>query len=589
MDFLSQYENLQLAAEGETKTFRARQAATQRPVLLHQLSSNPRSGRQLHLLALVLRYTSNLRPGSPSPILGIEEQGDSVWVITEDRPELANLWDWMEREAPGREASGKAAPGGAPAASGMVPAGSTSSESLPAPAGLDEKTVLFATRLAAADSSPVVDIDATVFAPSGPPHTHTQEGSQPPSRSAQKPAPAAGDVTRFFSALPESESGDQKTAVTTPAASANHTSSEKNDSTLTLQKPEGLPSAGPDDRTRMISSPVASAPPGNFTTIFKTPTAGGSTAQPAPPQPPSENAVDLAEPPGDFTMLFRKPPGSSVAGEQKPRFMGFTAPTPEKSKFIETTQIEAAPSPAAPEPVAPPQPPALQQSGSFTMVFGSPAESEGDKTQGFSGLPDFPGPSEEGPTTASQTGEFTQVFQRPPASSFRSVESQEKQEPGAFTRIFQIPVGSDLLTAAESQTIFSHPPASNTAPSWQTDAAEKSAAMLEAPPDSPPAPAGGLLGIPATPFKPPAIPAGGGLKPPAMPSIPKPSIRRVAAPKAPPLAPPKIPAAAPKAPKLPGLEKAVGKPGPSIVPLILIFGGIVLVAALIVLFFVTRH
>ncbi|MGH9352867.1 MAG: hypothetical protein ACRD2G_12020 [Terriglobia bacterium] len=586
MDFLSQYENLQLVAEGETKTFRAWQASAQRPVLLHQLSSNPQSGRQLHLLALLLRYTSNLRPGSPSPILGIEEQGDSVWVITEDRPEMASLWDWIKREAPGREAPGKVASDKSPAASGMIPAGPARGEPSPAPPGLDEKTVLFATRLAAADSSPVLDVDATMFTAPAP---HTQEETLP----APKPAAGTGEFTRAFPAVSAGESGAQKTAAITlspPATSANDAAPRGSDSTLIIPKPEEPPYASHDDR--IISSPAASAPPGEFTVIFKTPASDGpfvfpdSPAQPESQQP-AGNVVDPAEAPGDFTMLFRKPPGSSAAGEQKPRFMGFTAPAQEKARFIETTG--APHPPAAPDPAAPPSQAAiLQPSGSF--VFGSPVAGEPDKTR-FSDLPDFPSAPAEDPTAAPQPGEFTQVFQRPPASSSTSLESPEKQEPGAFTRIFQIPVGSDLLAAAESQTIFSHPAAPAAPPSWQTDAAEKPAATpsAEAPPDSLPAPAKAPSGIPATPFKTPAIPAGGGLKPPAPPPVPKPSLPRVAAPKAPPLAPPKIPAAAPKAPKLPGLEKATGKLGPSIVPLILIFGGIVLVAVLTVLFFVTKH
>lgn len=574
MDFLSQYENLQIVAEGETKTFRARQVAAQRTVLLHQLSSNPRSGRQLHLLALLLRYSSNLRPGSPSPILGIEEQGDSVWVITEDRPEMASLWDWMEREAPGKGASKSSSD-----PSGVIPSNLARPNPPVTPSsGLDEKTVIFATRLAAADSSPVVDLDATMLTASVPP---SQEKAPP----VPKAVGGGGDVTHAFPAV--SEPGLQNALVTQSSTPIGNKSPSGGDSTLILHKPEDSPTASHDDRTRVIPSPASSA------SSFKTSPSGPSSGEEASfaPQQPAPLPSDSPEAPGEFTMIFRKSSSSSAEGEQKPRFMGFTAPTQDKARFIEsTTQIEAPRASSDRNPPAPPSPESiLQPSGSF--VFRSPEMSEPANTKFFE-LPDFPSAPAEDPTPSAQPGEFTQVFQRPPASS--TLEPPEKQEPGAFTRIFQIPVGSDLLAAAESQTIFSRPAAPAAPPAWQ-EVAEKPAAMpsVEAPLNPSPAPVAGLPKIPAMPFKPPAIPAipsGGGLKPPAIPPIPKAPVPAGGG-KAPGLGIPKVPAA-PKLPNVPGAaaaEKAAGATSPSALPLILIFGGIVLVAVLTVLFFVTRH
>lgn len=571
MDFLSQYENLQVVTEGETRTFRARRASDQRPVLLHQLNSNPQSGRQVHLLAMLLRHSSSLRPGSQSPILGIEEQGGSVWVITEDRPEMASLLDWMERQAPAKSGSNPLAkpseiePGGSPA---------RAEPSAAQPGSLEEKTVLFATRLASADSLPVVDVDATLFTGVG----HRRDAA------ASETSNAASEATRAFP------------AIKLPSAPPDDPAPRDQGSTLMLHTP-APPAGKAEDRTRAISLPQA---PAGDATVFMQPPAASQEKPPSPlHEPVAETPVSESETSGEFTMLFRKPP-AALAGEQKPRFMGFTAPTPEKARFIESSG-EGAPLPDL-NPIAPPgHGDVLKPSGSFT--FQPPAANEADKTQAFV-LPSFPsGNTEETwpPSQPAQPGEFTQVFQRPPASS--RPEAEERQEPGAFTRIFQIPVGSDLLSAPESQAIFSAPaappaiqpgPASLGDSAYADNAAHAVDAANAISPAAPPAaPAGGSPKLPAMPafkapampsVKPPAIPAipsGGGAKPPA----PALAIPKVSVPKAPAIAAPKMPAM-PKASKL---EKPAAGAGPSILPLLLVFGGIVLVAVLVVLFFATKH
>lgn len=340
----------------------------------------------------------------------------------------------------------------------------------------------------------------------------------------------------------------------------------------------------PEDRTRAIPTPPS--PSSEATVFMQSPASGSERFSSPPPQQPLETPVEPSETAGEFTMLFRKPP-AALAGEQKPRFMGFTAPTPEKARFIESAG-DSAPLPDL-GPIAPPgQGEALKPSGSFT--FRPPAASEPDKTQAFE-LPSFPStPAEETwpPLEQNQPGEFTQVFQRPPASARPEAD---RQEPGAFTRIFQIPVGSDLLSAPESQGIFSGaaaPPAISSGaadPIVAPPIAEAPRVVAESAPKAPVMPAFKAPAIPSV--KAPAIPAipplhagGGGKAPVAVPAIPK-----VSAPKAPALATPKMPAM-PKAPKL---ETPAAGAGPSILPLVLIFGGIVLVAVLVVLFFVTKH
>lgn len=519
MDFPSQYERPELVFEGETKAFRARETATQRQVLLHQLSSNPRSGRQLHLLAQALRYTSAPRAEGRSAILGIEEQGEFIWVVTDDAPELLNLWEWMERQSPKRSAP-QAAP--EPAAPVQSQASTEANPSTPisgnAPATLDEKTAIFATRLGSSGALPLVDLE-------------------PPSA---------------------------------------------------------------EERTQMFTPPASASPSGEVTAALEKPAVPPSVAAQTPSQPAALSGLDASAKPGEFTMLFRKPPAATSPGDQKPRFMGYTAPAQQNTKVIDTSrttfvqpsrpdaeartvQMPAPAPPAAPPPEAP-------LSGGFTAIFEKPELAPTKPELEASGFAVVSGPLDD--RNALTPGEFTQVFDARPPSVRAGTDAVASDEPGAFTRIFQIPVGSDLLTAAEPKTARTVSPAAIQPPAWQPEASAAmptpSAVQTGPPPVSPAAAERGgapaEIKFPAAPQLPRA---------PQMPQPPKLPMRGAAGggtPKIPQLTPPKLPSvAAPKIPKVPGIEKAEGLTGPSILPLILVFGGIVLVAVLLVLFFVTKR
>lgn len=519
MDFPSQYERPELVFEGETKAFRARETATQRQVLLHQLSSNPRSGRQLHLLAQALRYTSAPRAEGRSAILGIEEQGDFIWVITDDAPDLLNLWKWMERQSPKTSV-----PQVAPAPPPQSQAGPEASSPTPiggnAPATLEEKTAIFATRLGSSGALPLVDLE-------------------PPSA---------------------------------------------------------------EERTQMFTPHPLASPAGDVTAVIEKPAAPPSEAPQAPSQPAALSGLDPSAKPGEFTMLFRKPPGATMSGEQKPRFMGYTAPAQQTTKVIDTSRTTLGqpsradaeartvqmPAPAPPASAAPS--PEASLSGGFTAIFEKPEPATIKPDLEASGFTAVHGSLDD--RNALTPGEFTQVFDTRPPSSRGGTDAGASDEPGAFTRIFQIPVGSDLLTAAEPETVRTVSPAAIQPPAWQPGAS----AAMPTPPAAQPGP----------PAASPSAAEGGGspleIKIPAAPKIPRvpqmPQTPKLpvgggaggAAPKIPKFTPPNLPSvAAPKIPKVPGIEKAEGLPGPSIVPLVLVFGGIVLVAVLLVLFFVTKH
>lgn len=514
MDFPSQYEDVELAFEGETKAFRARESATQRRVLLHQLSSNPRSGRQLHLLAQALRYTAAPRAEGRGAILGIEEQGDVIWVVTEDAPGLLNLWAWMEGQSPKASTPQAAAELSAQSQAGAE-ANSSPAADGETPPTLDEKTAIFATRLGSAGALPLVDLE--------PPSTEER--------------------TQTFTQRP--------------------------------------------------LSPIA----GEVTAAFATPPAPPSVAPQAPAQPAALSSVDPSAKPGEFTMLFRKPPGAASQGAQKPRFMGYTAPAQENTKIIEAdrTTFVAPPRPEAEartvQMPAPPvaASPGAQTSGEFTAIFEPPQPATAHSELQRSDFAVVDDPLDD--TSAPAPGEFTQVFDARPPSSRVATDAGAPDEPGAFTRIFQIPVGSDLLTAADPKTVRTVLPAAPYAPPRPPEvipeASTHPAAQTGPPAASSAAEPGGTpagIKFPAAPKIPPV---------PQMPQAPKLPVAGGAgggAPKIPQFTPPKLPSvAAPKIPKVPGIEKAEGLPGPSILPLVLVFGGIVLVAVLLVLFFVTKH
>lgn len=515
MDFPSQYEAFELVFEGETKAFRARESATQRQVLLHQLSGNPRSGRQLHLLAQALRYTSAPRAEGRNAILGIEEQGDVIWVVTEDAPDLVNLWEWMEGQSPKTSTPQAAAGSPVRPQTGAEPSSSPAAGS-EAPATLDEKTAIFATRLGSAGALPVVDLEP----------------------------PPAEERTQTFTQRP--------------------------------------------------SSPIA----GEVTAVIPAPAAPSATSPQAPAQPAAMSGADPSAKPGEFTMIFRKPPGAASQGDQKPRFMGYTAPAQENTKTIDAhrTTFDGPPRPEAEARTvqipAPPvtASPAAQTSGEFTAIFEKPLPTTTHSEIQRSNFAVVDGPLDD--TSVPTPGEFTQVFDVRPPSSRVATDAGSPDEPGAFTRIFQIPVGSDLLTAAEPNTMRTVSPAAPYAPARQPEviraAPTQPAPQTGSPPASPPAaePGGTPAGIkfPAAPKIPPV---------PQMPQVPKLPVSGGAgggAPNIPQFTPPKLPSvAAPKIPKVPGIGNAEGLPGPSILPLVLVFGGIVLVAVLLVLFFVTKH
>ncbi len=532
MNPLLQYENLEAVAEGELKTFRAREVSSHRPVLLHQLSHRPGSGRPLRLLTRILRYTSGLSPGSQNPILGIEELEDSVWVITEDRPELVNLWEWLGRAGEKHE---------------------TPSTTL--------------------STSPITQSPEAVQLDASP-----------------------AEATLFLS----SSSAPQATE-STPVSSVSPSPREEavGDSTLILQRSETARFSAPNPAESTTQPPPqSSTPPGEFTMLFQTKHPQDFPEKAASPPYSHEPIVKPSDKPSEFTMVYGKPTRGS-AGDSKPRFLGYTAPAQNRSSQTDSSAViirNLGDETIAPKVEPPSLPPDTSQPGEFTRMFQIPHHDlpVSDQTIPDSLKPELP--------VSGQPGELTQVFRRsnPTLGSPNppGLGEPENKEPGVFTRIFRIPVGSDLLTEPQPPLSSLEKPPSETVVqdgTLEPMVMEQPPMASEAQAGTPPPPQSSSASITVAPPKPsfegmssaPAIKipeassASHQLSPPSF-SMPK-------------FAPPQMPQAANpmvpipqgiQAPRLP--EQPAAASGPSWLPIALVFGGIILIAVLLVLFFLTK-
>ncbi|HWE52983.1 MAG TPA: hypothetical protein VG273_24540 [Bryobacteraceae bacterium] len=330
--------------------------------------------------------------------------------------------------------------------------------------------------------------------------------------------------------------------------------------------------------------------------------------RPPEPQPPAAVPPPQAKPePGEFTRMFQSPVANPAIIPAAPSQPPAPQPPAQQTQAPPTQPAPLAPQaqapPVSPAPLAAPAPtvktppPASKEAGEFTRMFQSPAG------HGAMPVPAAPAPS----ATKSGPGEFTRFFQTPspagpmpqspavqqplaPASgrpSFNPVSEftrtfgkgtdapappaavAPQQEPGEFTRMFHSPVGAGSPAAP--------PPPS--AP--------------QAVPQPPPPPAGGAprgFSIP-TPVPAAPQPAGPGeytrqFSVPAQLTFGQTSATPPA-----PLATHSPQAFAPPAmaqPAMPNMAPAPAPPRKTNLPLILGIVGIIIVAALLIVFFAMR-
>lgn len=287
----------------------------------------------------------------------------------------------------------------------------------------------------------------------------------------------------------------------------------------------------------------AQAEPGEFTRMFQAPAVATPPA-PAPAPTPKASAEV-----GEFTKMFQAP-------KAPPAPPPAPAPTPVKEPGEFTRMFQANPSPAA----APPPPPAATKSGpsDFEQLFEtrSPAGPMPQSAAVQQPLtPQAPGGS--GP---NRIGEFTQTFGKDrfdPAPAPPGAAPAPK-EPGEFTRMFHSP-GAAAPPPVTQPATASAPPAFAATP-------PPAAPPIAAPPSGP--------GEYTRQFSAPAQLTFGQTSPtPAAPLAPSPQA----------FAPPAM-----AQPAMPNMAQAPMPPKKSNLVLILGVVGIVVVIALLVVFFVTR-
>jgi len=189
-----------------------------------------------------------------------------------------------------------------------------------------------------------------------------------------------------------------------------------------LQTPPRPQSAAPVRPPEPVL-PRAAAPvppqaePGEFTRMFQSPAASAPASSPATPQAPTAAKPEA----GEFTQMFQAPKASP--------------PQPAKEPGEFTRMFQAAPGPASP---AQPAVGAKSGPGDFTGLF---------ETSPAGPMPHSPAvqqplsPQAPGSSGSNRVGEFTRTFGKvdfeAPASPPPAAPAQ--QEPGEFTRMFHSP------------------------------------------------------------------------------------------------------------------------------------------------------
>jgi len=391
------YELLELMAENETRTFRAREVSSGRPVMVHQLLAGP---NRISLLELVLRARMSAAQPGESQIPDLGEHDGMPYVVTEMLPGFRTLREWLHSKL--------AQPEGAKPAAEYSQAGKWRVPTF------DE----------AGARPPVPEPPSPAAGP--PPGPAIPEPLlPPPPPSGREP----GEFTRLYRAVmtetqrgpaqprPESAPPPPPPAAVPPPAG----------------RPPEVPKQPPipGEFTRMFSSPSAPAgpppapaEPDEFARFFQSPLAGSPPGEPAIPPAPTPPAPAGGEP-GEFTRLFQSPMAPEPPAAGAPGGMPASGLTPpfEPEGFVPP----AAPaSPFPPQEFGPPAPALPAQAGEFTRIFGGPAgrpepvapagPAAGGATQIFT-APTAPPAEPAGPAAPEEPGDFTRIVGGPPAAA----------------------------------------------------------------------------------------------------------------------------------------------------------------------------
>ena len=423
MSFTEKYELLDLIAENETRTYLARERATVRMVMVHQLLAGP---NRIGLLEMVLRARMVPALAGRVQILDLGEHEGTPFVVTEIIPGFRTLREWLQAEL----AYGARAQEGKQGAASKAP-----------------------------PTSPAV---SEAVRPSAPQTVPAGSFPAPPAPVGREPAREPGEFTQLFRVVMHEIRPSGGPAPQRPEPPALGTPAE------TAARPEAVP--GPQQASPPQPPPAQPAhEPGEFTRMFQS----GWTA-PAPPShsAPASQAQEPARQPGEFTRMFQQglpaspPPAPAVPGPS-PVPPPLPASGPEPGEFTRMFQSPLAPAPLEP-PAAPVRP--LGSGGMPAPASPGPGPAWGPPSAGLSG----------GPQPSPGAGEFTRIFGSPgsreqtaPPPSFAGPTA------GGATQLFASPAAPPPAPApgvggpGEFTRIVSAPPPEAAAPAASAQAAAR--------------------------------------------------------------------------------------------------------------------
>ncbi len=644
MSFLDKYELGELISEGEARTSKARELSSGREVMVHELPTGADRTRGADLLRMIHRYLRSIPPKARNPILELGEHEGRMYLVTEAIPGLSSLRTWLEAGlttgVPAPEAAEASRLREAPAAATSFSADVVQAGPVPADATATRTQVIkVAPRewVLAGPAEPSTPqpvgtsaTDVTMVAPVPPVPSSAGFPAQQaaPVAAVESPGRFSGpepwragsdDATAVGLAPVDRSSAPSDVTVLAPAASLQGSSAD-------LPSRPAAPEPGPPEATKVFPSPGGS----DFDASGAWLKESGTAVKNNPPPPRSVLEGEVPNPPapssapGGFTMVLGGPQKAGDWEPPKPPAPPPPSPAGGSQAGEFTRFIQAAPAAAAsPSGVA--QAPQSGQSGDFTRMFGGvcapsrPGERGPDAGSNVLGSPPAadpfagvtPAPFATGPANVPSelpgalgqpaAGEFTKIFGAPgapgplsfgpdpPAGGYTS-----KPAPGEFTQIFG---RQGAVPARDPSPAHFELPSSPGVPDLLS-----AGGPLPSSAPQPGAPSGAAKGVALPDIKTPAVPAPPKSvktpsapvapkipSPPPLPKMPIPPPAKPAVPAAPKLPPPPkipVPPAAPalKAKAVPAAAK-LPKPRRSSLPLVLILGGLLLVATALVLYF----
>jgi hypothetical protein len=453
MSFYDRYELLDLARDGEIKTFTARQRDTGRTVSVHLLVG----GRAKH--PALMDRLEQLPEQARAEILESGEHEGTAFAVTDPWLRTESFQEWILTAKTPQIRGDQFAKAG----SWRVPTEEFGKKSAqPAQAEPGEFTRMFQAPRPASQTNPG-SASKIMQSPSATPPVPEPAAPKPPGDPEPEPPPEPGPVSTpsVFTSMFEADRARaaQQTGQTAPGPGEFTKQFLSAGSKPVAEQPKAK-RRDLEDTVEIVPPPIAAPPsPGEFTRVFRIP-----SPEPPPPPPPVQKT---SHEPGEFTRMFQAPappPAQTPSVSEQP-----SAAPGEFTKFFQAPPPRQEPTshPAFQDPMGAQRPagsPGGQPVGEFTRVFGIPGSPAPQ--------PNFapPPPVQQQPPAPQkpQQGEYTRMFspasvvQPPPPAAQQGfvppAQAPARQGPGEFTRVFQAPVPPSALTPPAPAPVAPAPP-----------------------------------------------------------------------------------------------------------------------------------